>query len=687
MTPESPAPMTHIAGYRLDRRIGAGGMGVVYAATDTRLGRPVALKLMSSDLAHDGEFSQRFHREAEVLARLESPHIIAIYDHGDHDGTAYIATQLVPGGDLRTLIGRYGAVPPRLAIDICAQLAAALEAAHAAGVVHRDVKPGNVLLHDATAELPHAYLCDFGIARTGGQSLTSAGTVAGTWAYLAPERVRGDSGSEASDIYAVGCLLWEMLTGHPPYTGSDLEMAAGHLRAPVRQAPGRDPFSRRLNAFLARAMAKDPGARHASAEALRADLQALRMIPADDFVAPLGEPAPAPLTSSKKGRPLAAIAVAISLVAGIVTGGIWWLTRPDTDPDPPAHSGATPTAPTAEPRPARADINDDGRSDLLLRAGRRSHILWTALESTGDSFTAQQAERGEQGSSLVAVGDLDGQGARPLVVTPRADQSIVVERPAAGKAPYGRPRLESPDEVFRAILFGDFDGDRRDDIFLRTTNDGVDSYWVATSTGSGFGSFRRWLTRTPGSARIETSRVYAGDWDGDGRVDLAILQADPERAQPFTLEPLQSSGTAFETEGEPYSVPDSTDALDAVRPGDFDGDGNDELGLLAVDDASTFRIVEGLSGSAQMTTWLSIPPGSGWPTTGLDADERFAVGDFDGDGRDDLAYLPEPAAPRTSRQRVLVYRSTGEELSEEQSWGDIACRNWCVDAETVVAGG
>ena len=171
-----------------------GGMGVVYAATDTRLDRRVALKLVSGQLAGDPSFVTRFQREAAVLARLDSPHIVAIFDHGEQDGTPYIATQYVGGGDLGALIAGRGALPPQLALRVCAQIAGALADAHRVGVIHRDVKPSNVLLRDPDAAELHAYLCDFGIAQTESEGLTTAGAIAGSWAYLAPERANGDGG-------------------------------------------------------------------------------------------------------------------------------------------------------------------------------------------------------------------------------------------------------------------------------------------------------------------------------------------------------------------------------------------------------------------------------------------------------------------------------------------------------------
>ncbi len=226
--------------YRIESRLGMGGMGVVYAATDTRLNRRVALKVISGQLAGDEQFVARFGHEAEVLTRLDSPHVIAIFDHGEVDGVPYIATQLVGGGDLGTMLRDRGPLPPAQAAAVCAQLAEALDDAHRVGVVHRDVKSSNVLVRDPDADEPFVYLCDFGIALTDSRGLTSSGGMAGSWAYISPERARGEAATPVSDVYSLGCLFWVCLTGRTPYDGTDVEMAIAHLNAPVPQVDGDD---------------------------------------------------------------------------------------------------------------------------------------------------------------------------------------------------------------------------------------------------------------------------------------------------------------------------------------------------------------------------------------------------------------------------------------------------------------
>ena len=259
---------SEFVGYRIDELIGRGGMGVVYRAYDLRLKRTVALKLMAPELALDQRFRERFAREAELAMSLEHPNVVPIHDAGDIDGRLYLAMRQVEGTDLRALLRAEGALDPARALAICSQVAHALDAAHANGLVHRDVKPSNVLL-DASE---HVYLADFGLTRRldeqGGPA--GDGRSVGTPAYLAPEQIEGEPVDGRADVYSLGCLLYECLTGEAPFArDSRLAMAWAHLEEEPPSASDRRPELREgIDAVTAKAMAKAADDRYTSCTAL-----------------------------------------------------------------------------------------------------------------------------------------------------------------------------------------------------------------------------------------------------------------------------------------------------------------------------------------------------------------------------------------------------------------------------------
>lgn len=259
---------SEFVGYRIDGLIGRGGMGVVYRAYDLRLKRTVALKLMSPELATDHQFRERFSREAELAMSLEHPNVVPIHDAGDIDGRLYLAMRHVEGTDLRALLRAEGALEPARAVAICSQVANALDAAHADGLVHRDVKPSNVLL-DANE---HVYLADFGLTRRLDEQSGPAGEgrFVGTPAYLAPEQIEGGSVDGRTDLYSLGCLLYECLTGEIPFArGSPLAVAWAHLEEePPRASQRRSDLPEALDGVFSRALAKEPQERYPTCGAL-----------------------------------------------------------------------------------------------------------------------------------------------------------------------------------------------------------------------------------------------------------------------------------------------------------------------------------------------------------------------------------------------------------------------------------
>jgi hypothetical protein len=259
---------SEFVGYRIDELIGRGGMGVVYRAFDLRLKRTVALKLMAPELALDPRFRERFAREMELAMSLEHPNVVPIHDAGDVDGRLYLAMRYVEGTDLRLLLHAEGVLDEARSLAVCSQVANALDAAHAKGLVHRDVKPSNVLLDAAE----HVYLADFGLTRRLDEQGGAAGEhrSVGTPAYLAPEQIEGGPIDGRTDVYSLGCLLFECLTGETPFVrASRLAVAWAHLEEePPRASDRRPELPQAIDAVIRNAMAKERENRYTTCTSL-----------------------------------------------------------------------------------------------------------------------------------------------------------------------------------------------------------------------------------------------------------------------------------------------------------------------------------------------------------------------------------------------------------------------------------
>ncbi|MFE7650068.1 serine/threonine-protein kinase [Streptomyces phaeoluteigriseus] len=259
-----------VAGYRIEREIGRGGMAVVYRARDLRLERTVALKLLAPELARNDTFRKRFTHESRVAAAIDHPHIVPVFEAGETDGLLYIAMRYVAGSDLRHLLDDRGPLPPATAARIAAQVASALDAAHEHGLVHRDVKPGNILVDRGTdSDHPeHVYLTDFGLTKkslslTG---LTTVGQFVGTLDYVAPEQISGRPVDGRCDVYGLACVVYETLAGHPPFRRDD-DMAllwAHQYDEPPPLTAARPDLPSVVDGVFAQALAKTPDARHAT---------------------------------------------------------------------------------------------------------------------------------------------------------------------------------------------------------------------------------------------------------------------------------------------------------------------------------------------------------------------------------------------------------------------------------------
>ena len=261
-------------------------MGVVYRATDLSLERPVALKLVAPELAEDERFRARFLREPRLAASLDHPNVIPIYEAGEHEGQLYLAMRFVEGSDLKSELEREGKLSPERSLDVLAQVAGALDAAHRRGLVHRDVKPANVLIDGEG----HVYLTDFGITKQLGGASTDTGRMVGTLDYLAPEQIRGEPVDGRTDVYALGCLLYECLAGAPPFRrATEAETLWAHMQAeppPLQDHAALDPV-------LRKALAKEREDRYATcAELIEAARAALGL-------------AVAPVAARRPGAPAA----------------------------------------------------------------------------------------------------------------------------------------------------------------------------------------------------------------------------------------------------------------------------------------------------------------------------------------------------------------------------------------------
>jgi streptogramin lyase len=338
-------------------------MGVVYRATQLRLKRQVALKLIAADLAADPSFRERFEHESEIAAQLEHPHVIPLYEAGEEDGQLYITMRYVEGTDLRAMIEREGALSPKVAADILVQVCGALDAAHERGLVHRDIKPANVLIAGTSAE-PHAYLTDFGLTKQAAAAggMTKTGMFVGTLDYIAPEQLQGGPVDARADIYALGCMLYQMLTGRVPYP-RDTEPAKiwAHMQEPppsLREVAPQVPAA--FDEVVTRAMAKNPEERYPSAGDLG---RAARAAADDRMVGDTGEqsvatgPA-APSGATAIGGPAATAYASQPTYAapGQATGQASWpqQTQGGYGGGPPTYQGGAPSQPGYGSQPGYA---------------------------------------------------------------------------------------------------------------------------------------------------------------------------------------------------------------------------------------------------------------------------------------------------------------------------------------------
>ncbi|MGZ4690021.1 MAG: Stk1 family PASTA domain-containing Ser/Thr kinase [Acidimicrobiia bacterium] len=491
--------------YELVSEIAHGGMADVYLARDSKLSRPVALKVLSPELSRDPAFVERFRREAQSAAGLNHPNIVGIFDWGQEHGTSFIVMEYVDGQTLRDLIRHEGTIAPGQVADIGADIAAALAFAHKNGVVHRDVKPGNVLITTAG----QVKVTDFGIARASGdnEGLTRTGAVMGTATYFSPEQAQGDPVDGRSDVYSLGIVLYEMATGSPPFTGdSPITVAYKHVRervVPPSQKLASIPPE--LERVIMTCLAKDPPDRYLSADDLRADLMRFRRgqavvgtavtaavttIP-DTSATMVATPAatavtPIPLSATqapkKKARkgPVVAVIALLAVLIGVIgfllftqlgnDSSVGTVAVPSVVGQPEADAiaalKAKKLAVTVQRRandtvpkgivvrqdPTKGTKVDEGENVLLTVSDGAGSVK--VPDVTGQTFEDAQstllakglkAERREEASDSVGVG-LVTRTDPPAGATQNRDGTVVVFV-SAGPAPVNVPNVEGMDQV------------------------------------------------------------------------------------------------------------------------------------------------------------------------------------------------------------------------------------------------
>jgi serine/threonine-protein kinase len=339
--------------YQLIELLGRGGMGEVWRAYDSAIDRVVALKMLLPHLSEDPDFEKRFRREARAAGRLDDPHVVPIHDVGEIDGRLYVTMRLITGTDLQTLIDA-GPLDPERAVSIIDQIASALHHAHRAGLVHRDVKPSNILI----GENDFAYLIDFGIARTAEDTgVTATGAAIGTWAYMAPERFNTGEVHPSSDIYALACVFYECLTGQRPFPGDTLEqIAVGHIfTPPPRPSEESGTVPTALDEVIARGLAKQPADRYPTAIQLAA---AAKQVITDPGRSANRPPPSAPATMTSPSPPS-------------------WSRQEWTQP-PPTNGGTPPMAATQLSGP---HMYMPPAPPVAQRRGRRRAVVIGALVS------------------------------------------------------------------------------------------------------------------------------------------------------------------------------------------------------------------------------------------------------------------------------------------------------------------
>src|SRR4051794_4923042 len=621
----------YVARYRIVEQLGEGGMGVVYLARDDALGRNVALKLLSPALSDNVQFRDRFVRESRLAAAIEHPNIIPVYEAGESEGQLFIAMRCVQGPDLRRMLAAEGPVAPARAALVVDQVARALDAAHRANLVHRDIKPGNVMI-DRSEGAEHCYLTDFGLTKNIASSsgFTETGQFLGTLSYMAPEQIEGRPLDSRADLYALGCVLFECLAGVVPFRrDSDVAMMYAHLHEPPPSiCAARPELPPAVDAVLARALAKAPADRQGTCAEMVGEL---RIALAGGSLAPF---VPSSVSTGPRfSRPSAAEPMPARAAQ-----------KPSTPPAPPA---SRPHGARKAPRPAPAPVQlippaqrqapqplPDAGSPGYLRAAA---IVAVAILLTAGGYAAALLLKKDSGGSSASAADTQAQR-RLLERTVQLDREIVklskkLERDGGHADSATRARLAADKREADRLLTAVRAQQAGTAAATRSLVNANEKLVTALD------GLRRYVSdRRPGTLRVAVDQVGGATHDVNvastqiGQHAPVGVQTPTVSAASLPMNRVALPGDALATvdAGRGRSVSDVSDVADV------NGDGTRDFGIVSYPtdgsgDPSAYVVFGGRDGDVDLS---SLGDG-GFEIAG--ASGIAAAGDMNGDGDDDLA--------------------------------------------------
>jgi serine/threonine protein kinase len=698
--PGQSAAATHVRGrvarYRLVEQIGEGGMGVVYLARDETLGRNVALKLLPPTLSGNVEFRERFVRESRLAAAIDHPHIIPVFEAGEADGQLFIAMRYVRGMDLRRLLALEGPLDAQRAVEIVDQIARALDAAHREQLVHRDVKPANVMI-DQSEGREHCYLTDFGLTKSTGSSsgYTETGHFVGTLNYMAPEQIEGRPVDSRADIYALGCMLYECIAGVVPFPrDSEVAMMYAHLHEPPPSLCALRPeLPGSVDAVLARAMAKVPADRHATCKDVVAELRA-----ALAGVAVLPFQPTSPSTGPRFSRPATpAPSVTVPAAAPVERSEERSLPPQPTVRQPPPSAPPSRRTRRAWGFPSYAAL---AAIVLILGAGGAVAVMQLTKKDEAGVSAEEQAQRRLLRRTVVLQQDLaklaielkknggeataatkrrladDRREAKALIAEAREQEATAGEfaialRKAnerlakAGRAmgtviETGRTTILETVVIYIDRSEGDVEDARATDVLPSLPTPPLSAAGGPAAVSLPDGAL---ATIDPGPDRTVTAVSGVGDVDGDGHNDFGVI-ATPSDATDDPSGYVLFGGTTEDlalddiTVDEGFEIPGAT----GIGPaGNLNGDEKDDLAVASEQGLSQFVVFgQDIAPEVDLETIGSDSVRLRLPSMGM-ATMR-AAGDLNDGGTDDLVIADPKAADGNGTAWVVFGESAGDGL-------------------------